>query len=97
MVARDEIKDPARLRVRAILNGRTMQDADTSYMIFDVASVISDLSRSMTLLPGTVIMTGTPDGVGFTRKPPVFLREGDVISIIIDGIGELTNPVVREI
>ena len=97
MVMRDEIPDPNRLRVRAILNGKTMQDSDTSYMIFDVASVISDLSRSMTLLPGTVIMTGTPDGVGFTRKPPVFLREGDVISIIIDGIGELTNPVVREL
>ncbi len=97
VVTRDEITEPSRLRVRAILNGKTMQDADTSYMIFDVATVISDLSRSMTLLPGTVIMTGTPDGVGFTRKPPVFLREGDVISIIIDGIGELTNPVVREI
>jgi 2-keto-4-pentenoate hydratase/2-oxohepta-3-ene-1,7-dioic acid hydratase in catechol pathway len=96
MVTRDEIKDPNRLRVRAILNGKTMQDSDTSYMIFDVASVISDLSRSMTLLPGTVIMTGTPDGVGFTRKPPVFLREGDIISIIVEGIGELTNPVVRE-
>jgi 2-keto-4-pentenoate hydratase/2-oxohepta-3-ene-1,7-dioic acid hydratase in catechol pathway len=65
-------------------------------MIFDVASVISDLSRSMTLLPGTVIMTGTPDGVGFTRTPPVFLKEGDTISIFIDKIGELTNPVIRE-
>jgi 2-keto-4-pentenoate hydratase/2-oxohepta-3-ene-1,7-dioic acid hydratase in catechol pathway len=96
VVTRDEISDPNKLRIRAILNGKTMQDSDTSYMIFDVASVISDLSRSMTLLPGTVIMTGTPDGVGFTRKPPVFLREGDVISIIIEGIGELTNPVVRE-
>jgi 2-keto-4-pentenoate hydratase/2-oxohepta-3-ene-1,7-dioic acid hydratase in catechol pathway len=96
VVTRDEISDPNKLRIRAILNGKTMQDSETSYMIFDVASVISDLSRSMTLLPGTVIMTGTPDGVGFTRKPPVFLREGDVISIIIEGIGELTNPVVRE-
>jgi len=96
MVTKDEITDPNRLRIRAILNGKTMQDSETSYMIFDVASVISDLSRSMTLLPGTVIMTGTPDGVGFTRKPSVFLREGDVISIVIEGIGELTNPVVRE-
>ena len=96
MVTRDEIKDPNRLRVRAILNGKTMQDSNTSYMIFDVAAVISDLSRSMTLLPGTIIMTGTPDGVGFTRKPPVFLREGDVVSIVIEEIGELTNPVIRE-
>lgn len=97
IVTKEEMSDPRGIRLRAVLNGVTMQDSTTSYMIFDVPSVISDLSRSMTLLPGTVIMTGTPDGVGFTRKPPVFLREGDVISIVIDGIGELTNPVVREI
>jgi 2-keto-4-pentenoate hydratase/2-oxohepta-3-ene-1,7-dioic acid hydratase in catechol pathway len=96
IVTKDDITDPTNLRLRAVLNGEIMQDSTTSYMIFDVASVISDLSRSMTLLPGTVIMTGTPDGVGFTRTPPVFLREGDTISIFIDRIGELTNPVIRE-
>jgi 2-keto-4-pentenoate hydratase/2-oxohepta-3-ene-1,7-dioic acid hydratase in catechol pathway len=97
IVTKDEIPDPTNIRLRAVLNGEIMQDSTTSYMIFDVASVISDLSRSMTLLPGTVIMTGTPDGVGFTRTPPVFLREGDTISIFIDRIGELTNPVIREL
>jgi 2-keto-4-pentenoate hydratase/2-oxohepta-3-ene-1,7-dioic acid hydratase in catechol pathway len=96
IVTKEEIPDPANIRLRAVLNGEVMQDSTTAFMIFDVASVVSDLSRSMTLLPGTVIMTGTPDGVGFTRKPPVFLKEGDTISIFIDRIGELTNPVIRE-
>lgn len=96
VVTADEIPDPNRLGIRAILNGRVMQDSNTSDMIFDVASLVSDLSRSFTLLPGTVILTGTPEGVGFTRKPPVFLRQGDVISIEIDGIGSLTNGVDRE-
>ena len=65
-------------------------------MIFDVRTIVSDLSRSMTLFPGTVILTGTPEGVGFTRRPPVFLKEGDVITINIEKIGELTNPVKIE-
>lgn len=96
LVTRNEIPDPNTLHLRAILNGRVMQDSKTSDMIFDVPSLISDLSRSLTLLPGTVILTGTPGGVGFTRKPPVFLREGDTITIEIEKIGSLTNRVVRE-
>jgi 2-keto-4-pentenoate hydratase/2-oxohepta-3-ene-1,7-dioic acid hydratase in catechol pathway len=96
VVTADEIPEPNRLGIRAILNGRVMQDSNTSDMIFDVAGLISDLSSSFTLLPGTVILTGTPEGVGFTRKPPVFLREGDVISIEIDRIGSLSNRVERE-
>jgi 2-keto-4-pentenoate hydratase/2-oxohepta-3-ene-1,7-dioic acid hydratase in catechol pathway len=96
LVTKDEIPDPNRLRIRSILNGRVMQDSSTSDMLFPVAQIVSDLSRSLTLLPGTVIMTGTPEGVGFVRKPPVFLRHGDVITIEIEKIGELTNPVERE-
>ena len=96
LVTRDEIPDPNSLRLRAILNGQVMQDSNTSEMIFDVQSLISDLSRSLTLLPGTVILTGTPEGVGFTRKPPVFLREGDTITVEIEKIGNLTNKVSRE-
>lgn len=96
IVTRDEIADPDNLRIRAILNGETLQDSNTSDMIFDVPTIVSDLSRSMTLLPGTVILTGTPEGVGFTRNPPIFLKEGDVITINIEKIGELTNPVKRE-
>jgi len=96
LVTKDEIPDPNRLRIRSILNGKVMQDSSTSDMLFPVAQIVSDLSRSMTLLPGTVIMTGTPEGVGFVRKPPVFLQHGDVITIEIEKIGELTNPVERE-
>ncbi len=96
LVTKDEIPDPNNLRIRSILNGKVMQDSSTSDMLFSVAEIVSDLSCSMTLLPGTVIMTGTPEGVGFVRKPPVFLRHGDVITIEIEKLGELTNPVERE-
>ena len=65
-------------------------------MIFNVPTIISHLSQSCTLLPGTVILTGTPEGVGFTRQPPVFLKAGDQVTVRIEGIGELTNPVELE-
>ncbi len=96
IVTKDEVPDPNSLRIQSILNGKVMQDSNTSDMLFSVAEIVSDLSRSMTLLPGTVIMTGTPEGVGFVRKPPVFMRRGDVITIAIEKIGELTNPVENE-
>lgn len=96
LVLKDEIPDPDNLRIRTVLNGETMQDSSTSDMIFDVANLVGDLSRSLTLLPGTLILTGTPEGVGFTRKPPVYLKKGDVATVVIDGIGELTNPVIDE-
>lgn len=93
LVTRDEIPDPNRLAIRSILNGRVMQDSNTSDMIFDVQTLVSDLSQSLTLLPGTTILTGTPGGVGFTRKPPVFLKDGDRITIEIERIGSLSNGV----
>ncbi len=96
LITKDEIPDPQSLRIRAILNGKTVQDSNTCDMIFDVPTIISDLSRSMTLLPGTVILTGTPEGVGFTRQPPIYLQDGDVVTIEIERIGQLTNPVKRE-
>ncbi len=96
LVTKDEVKDPGKLQVRAILNGEVMQDSTTADMIFDIPALISDISSSLTLMPGTVILTGTPEGVGFTRTPPVFLREGDRVTISIEHIGELTNPVMRE-
>ncbi len=65
-------------------------------MLFDTKAIISDISRSMTLLKGTVVMTGTPDGVGYTREPPIFLREGDIITVEIEKVGTLSNPVKRE-
>ena len=75
------------------LNGQVMQDADTGDMIFPVAELISFLSTGATLLPGTVILTGTPSGVGFTRKPPVYLMPGDTVNVTLEGIGTLSNSV----
>jgi 2-keto-4-pentenoate hydratase/2-oxohepta-3-ene-1,7-dioic acid hydratase in catechol pathway len=96
LVLRDEIPNPNALGIRTILNGQTMQDWSTEDMIFDVPSLIAFLSGSTTLMPGTVILTGTPHGVGAARKPPVFLQPGDVVTIEIDRIGQLTNPVIEE-
>ena len=92
----DEIPNPNALKIRTLLNGQAMQDWNTDDMIFDVPTLIEFLSGSKTLLPGTVILTGTPHGVGFARKPPVFLKAGDSVSIEIEKIGTLTNPVVDE-
>jgi 2-keto-4-pentenoate hydratase/2-oxohepta-3-ene-1,7-dioic acid hydratase in catechol pathway len=92
LVTPDEI-DPQDCPVRSRVNGELMQDGNTSAMIFPCPSLISYLSHQFTLLPGTVILTGTPDGVGFARQPPVFLRDGDQVEIEIEGIGKLTNPV----
>ena len=96
LVLKDEIPDPAVLKIRTVLNGRVMQDWHCDDLIFDVPTIISFLSGSTTLLPGTVILTGTPHGVGFARKPPVFLQPGDSVTIEIDRIGALTNPVIAE-
>jgi 2-keto-4-pentenoate hydratase/2-oxohepta-3-ene-1,7-dioic acid hydratase in catechol pathway len=96
LVTKDEIRDPNRLHIRTTLNDLTLQDARTDAMIFQVADIVSLLSQSMTLLPATVILTGTPEGVGFTRKPPVFMKEGDKITIEIEKIGRLSNPVRKE-
>jgi 2-keto-4-pentenoate hydratase/2-oxohepta-3-ene-1,7-dioic acid hydratase in catechol pathway len=96
LVTRDEIPNPNALRIKTILNGQTMQDWSTDDMVFDVPSLIEFLSGSKTLLPGTVILTGTPHGVGYARKPPVFLKAGDTVTIEIEKIGSLTNPVVVE-
>ncbi|MGH9161428.1 MAG: fumarylacetoacetate hydrolase family protein, partial [Vicinamibacteraceae bacterium] len=96
LVTTDEIPDPQALRIRTTLNGETMQDSNTNDMIFDVATLVSFLSESSTLLPGTVILTGTPEGVGMARKPPRWLQPGDRVTIAIDRIGELSNPVVME-
>ena len=96
LVLKDEIPDPNTLRIQTVLNGKTMQDSNTSDMIFDIPTLIEFLSGSTTLLPGTVILTGTPQGVGAAMKPPVFLQPGDKVTIEIEKIGALTNPVVAE-
>lgn len=93
LVTADEIPDPQNLRLRTILNGQVLQDSTTADMIFSVARIVSFLSLDTTLLPGTVILTGTPPGVGFARKPPVFLKPGDQVTIEVERIGSLVNPV----
>ncbi len=93
LVTGDEIGDPQSLGVRCRINGQLMQESDTGDMIFPVARLISFLSRDTTLLPGTLILTGTPSGVGIARRPPVFLAPGDRVSVEIDGVGTLDNPV----
>ncbi len=94
LVLRDEIPDPNKLRIKTILNGKVMQDWNTDDMIFDIPTLIEFLTADTTLRPGTVILTGTPHGIGAARKPPVFLKDGDVVSIEIEKIGTLTNPVI---
>ena len=96
LVTPDELANPNALGIRTILNGERVQDWNTSDMIFDVPRIIEFLSGSTTLLPGTVILTGTPHGVGMARKPPIWLKAGDNVTVEIDGIGALTNPVRLE-
>jgi 2-keto-4-pentenoate hydratase/2-oxohepta-3-ene-1,7-dioic acid hydratase in catechol pathway len=94
MVTADEIADPQALALTCRVNGVEKQAGSTAQMIFDIPSIVSILSRSMTLEAGDVIATGTPDGVGFARKPPEFLKSGDVVECEIESIGILRNPVV---
>jgi 2-keto-4-pentenoate hydratase/2-oxohepta-3-ene-1,7-dioic acid hydratase in catechol pathway len=89
-----EVPDPQALAIRAILNGSVMQDSNTSNMVFGVAEIVSFVSEAITLEAGDLIITGTPAGVGAFRQPPVWLSAGDEITIEIDTIGSITNPVV---
>jgi len=97
VVTKDEIVDPHNLRIQFRLNGETMQDSTTAELIFGIPEIIEFLSRSITLEPGDVIATGTPPGVGFARKPPVFLKDGDICEVEIDGLGVLQNPVAKDV
>ena len=96
IVTTDTITDPHKLSIKLVLNGETMQDSNTDQLIFGVPALIEFLSQSMTLEPGDVIATGTPPGVGFARNPPVFLKPGDRMEVLIEGMGGLGNPVVSE-
>ncbi len=95
LVTPDELPVGARgLAIRCILNGQLMQDGSTADMIFDIARLLVILSEAMTLDPGDVVLTGTPSGVGYARKPPIFMRPGDVCEI--EGIGTLCNPIAGD-
>ena len=94
MVLASDIANPQSLLLTTRVNGQVVQRASTASMIFSVAAIISFLSSLLTLEPGDIIATGTPSGVGFKRTPPLFLCDGDVVEVEIDGIGQLRNPVV---
>lgn len=94
LVPASEVQDPQNLAIRAVLNGTVMQDSNTSNQIFGVREVIAFVSQAITLESGDLIITGTPAGVGAFRDPPVWLAPGDEITIEIDGVGSITNPVV---
>jgi 2-keto-4-pentenoate hydratase/2-oxohepta-3-ene-1,7-dioic acid hydratase in catechol pathway len=95
IVTTDEVADPHNLPIRLRLNGQTMQDSNTKQMIFSVGEIIAYLSQVFTLEPGDLIFTGTPPGVGIARKPPVYLKDGDVVEVEIEGLGVLRNRVVQ--
>jgi len=96
IVTTDVITDPHKLSIRLTLNGQTMQNSNTDQLIFSVPQLIEFISESITLEPGDVIATGTPPGVGFARTPPVFLKPGDEMEVLIEGIGGLGNPIVGQ-
>jgi 2-keto-4-pentenoate hydratase/2-oxohepta-3-ene-1,7-dioic acid hydratase in catechol pathway len=95
LVTKDEIPDPHNLSIKCLVNGTAMQNSNTREMIFKIPYLIAYLSRGITLLPGDVITTGTPDGVGGARKPPIFLKHGDVVTVEVEGLGQLTNTCVE--
>ncbi len=95
IISADEIEDPQNLELGCDINGNSLQNDNTKSMIFGVAELIARLSHSFTFEPGDIIATGTPSGVGFSRKPPIYLKDGDLVSTWIKGIGELKNPVVE--
>jgi len=96
LITSDELDDPNALSIQTRVNGKTVQDWNTNDMIFNVREIIAFLSGSATLLPGTVILTGTPHGVGMARNPPLWLKPGDTVEVEIEKIGTLVNPVTEE-
>ncbi len=96
LVPREEIEDPQALAIRCLVNGEALQDSSTSQMIFSVAEIIAYVSKTITLEPGDLIATGTPAGVGVFREPKRLLQDGDEVTVEVEGLGTLTNPVQRK-
>ena len=94
IATKDEIPNPHDLSIKFRLNGETLQDSNTNQLIFDIPTLISFLSQTITLEAGDIIATGTPPGVGFARNPPIFLKKGDVMEVEIEGLGVLRNQVI---
>lgn len=89
--------DISKAGIKTVLNGETVQESDLSYLIFDIPNLIATVSEYTTLEPGDVILTGTPSGVGYRRDPQLFMKDGDIVSVTIDGVGTVTNKVVAEL
>ena len=96
LVPREEVPDPQALAIRCLVNGEVLQDSSTAQMVFSVAEIIAYVSRTITLEPGDLIATGTPAGVGVFRDPKVLLGDGDEVTVEVEGLGALTNPVQQE-
>ncbi|MEA2330570.1 MAG: hypothetical protein QOK00_1102 [Thermoleophilaceae bacterium] len=96
LVTIDEVGDLQQLRLQTRVNGETVQDATTASMIYPITAIVSFVSQLMTLVPGDIIATGTPEGVGFRRDPPIYLQPGDVVEVEIEGVGSIANPVTRD-
>src|SRR5947207_5707629 len=96
LITKDEVPNPRALPIRLKLNGLVMQNSNTNQMIFGVEDLLAYISQVVTLEPGDLIYTGTPPGVGVARKPPVYMKDGDVVEVEIEGLGVLRNPVVQE-
>lgn len=95
IMTKDEVPDPQNLDISCIVNGEVVQSSNTSYMMFSVARIIAEVSRLMTLLPGDIILTGTPEGVGAKRNPPLFLTPGDIVEVKIAGVGHIRNQIIK--
>lgn len=96
LVTTDEVLDPHSLNIRSYINGKPMQDSNTRNLIFKIPYLVHYFSQLITLMPGDIIATGTPPGVGYVRKPPVYLRPGDIVRVEVEGVGALENPVIAE-
>ncbi len=96
LVTTDEVADPHNLAIKCLVNGEALQDSSTKELIFKIPYLIKYLTEAFTLLPGDVITTGTPDGVGAFREPPIWLKNGDVVTVEVEGLGQLTNTCVEE-
>ncbi len=96
LVTKDEIADPHNLSIRCLVNGEALQDSNTAELVFDIPYLMEYLTRGFTLLPGDIVTTGTPNGVGAFREPPVYLKDGDIVTVVVEGLGQLTNPCVED-
>ena len=96
LVTADEVEDPQNLNITTRLNGNAVQSSNTRHMIYSIAEIVSYISRFTRLQPGDVIATGTPEGVGSRRKPPLWMKVGDIVEVEITAIGTLSNPIAME-